>query len=534
MAPSVVPAQPGGPKLSGEQLLLRAIAGAGVIITVLGVGFAVAVAIQNGWLGPGWRVILAAVLSVVLLGAAILVHRRGGPSAGAAALLVTSILTAFLLVLSLVGILEWWSPGVGAAAFVLLWAVHLLTYRAFGWRAVVVTLAVLGAGLSGLYVWLSHSDILVWAVVLLPFVVLGATWGDKDRLARRWAMLGTAGASVLHALQPGTGAAHYLVAVAAAATIVALSVLNPVDERSATRFGAVAGLLAAVAAALMTPASFVGYALPAAVLAVHVLTRGRAPLFHTHTAWLLPISLLCTLVLRDALPTALADVPTLLILAGFCVFLVVPLARGRAHDFGLIGWLVAVVASTLPLLSAVVGIEPLRLTHVTAALTGLVCAVALGFLIAHYRRLAEIRREILWPTVIAGLLLSMYAVVTVVVWASYQLGGEPAMETGYLLGHCVVSVGWMLLAAWALLGRAPVPAGGSLWVGGFLAAAAVLKLVFFDLQALTGVARALAFLACGLVLLTIVSLRSRGERAGGDQVKRGSPAGTDPYTTPRP
>lgn len=548
--PAPLPQQPAKPAkpakartLTGEQIMIRAIAGSGVVITVLGVGFAVAVAIQNGWLGPLWRVLLTAALAAALVAAATVLHRRDGPAAGVASLAVTSVFTSFLLVLSLVGVLSWWSPGVGAAAFVLLWAFYLYLYRVFNWRPVALTLIVLGAGLSGLYVWITPAtfDVLIYLIALLPFLALGATWGESDGQTRKWALAGIAGASVLHTVFGTFDSASYYVAVAGVAAIVLVCLLDPVDSATDRVFGPGCAWVTAVAAAILTPMGLPGYLLPLALLLVQ-LGAGRiakpaggeaADTFRVHTAALLPVSLLLPLVTwLNAYPhpeTLLGSpgVTRLVVLAGFCVFILAPHASRRILNAGMAGWLFAVSAATVSLLSNVLGDDPMELTHVWALIAALLSALAIACLFARRRVLAGINPVLVWPLAGVGLLLSMYAVVITVVWLAHVIGGTGAMQTGYLVGHSLVSLGWMLIAAWALLGRAPIPQSWSLWVGGILAAAAVVKLVFFDLQALTGIARAVAFLACGLVLLTIVSLRTRLQQQSQD-VRPVPPAGTDP------
>ncbi|WP_038573353.1 DUF2339 domain-containing protein [Corynebacterium doosanense] len=540
--------------LTGEQLMIRAIAGSGVVITVLGVGFAVAVAIQNGWLGPLWRVLLTALLAAALVGAATVLQKRGGPPAGVNALAVTSVLTAFLLVLSLVGVLAWWSPGVGAVAFVLLWSFYLLLYRMFGWRPVALTLFVLGAGLSGLYLWTETYtfDVLIWLVVLLPFLGLGATWGEKDRLTRRWALAAVAGATVLHAVSSVFQVSSYLVAVASVVAIMVVCLRDPVDSVTGKVFGPGCALVATIAAAVLTPLGILGYLLPVVLLLVHLGVRRlaqpsagepagsaeAADAFHVHSAWMLPLSLLLpSMKWVDAYPEPEGFLGTpeftrLLVLGGFCVFLLASPASQRVLNAGLAGWLIAAAVAVLPLFDAVLGDDPMTLTTLPALGAALLCAIIIGCLFARRKSLTSLNPAFVWPLAVAGLVLSMFAVVITVVWLAHFIGGPGAMQTGYLVGHSLVSLGWMLIAAWALLGRAPIPPSWSLWVGGVLAAAAVVKLVFFDLQALTGIARALAFLACGLVLLTIVSLRSRLNTE--QEVRPGPPGGTDPYTSPRP
>ena len=88
------------------------------------------------------------------------------------------------------------------------------------------------------------------------------------------------------------------------------------------------------------------------------------------------------------------------------------------------------------------------------------------------------------------------------------------MWLGYLTGHALVSILWMVLAAWILLAAPALSDRASLGAGMVLAVAAVVKLVFFDLGTLEGLPRALAFLISGIALLAIAALRTRRRPAG--------------------
>ncbi|MCQ9336136.1 DUF2339 domain-containing protein [Corynebacterium phoceense] len=76
-----------------ESTLIKAVAIGGGVITLAGVAFLVAVAIQAGVLGPAGRVILAYIVSAALLAAA---HRfrAKAPAASVTALLATGLYTA--------------------------------------------------------------------------------------------------------------------------------------------------------------------------------------------------------------------------------------------------------------------------------------------------------------------------------------------------------------------------------------------------------------------------------------------------------
>ena len=126
----------------------------------------------------------------------------------------------------------------------------------------------------------------------------------------------------------------------------------------------------------------------------------------------------------------------------------------------------------------------------------------------------------MWAQVVlavAGLHLSMVAIVTAATWLGNILAGTSGMWLGYLIGHALVSILWMILAAWILLAAPGLTDRASLGAGMVLAAAGVVKLVFFDLGTLEGLPRALAFLVSGIALLAMASLRTRYRGPGSEE-----------------
>ena len=77
------PPKPPKPPVPVETKVIRAVAVVGSLITVAGVGLAVALAIQAGLLGPLGRVLLSTLLAVALFGAGLWLdgRRRRTPSA---------------------------------------------------------------------------------------------------------------------------------------------------------------------------------------------------------------------------------------------------------------------------------------------------------------------------------------------------------------------------------------------------------------------------------------------------------------------
>ena len=96
---------------------------------------------------------------------------------------------------------------------------------------------------------------------------------------------------------------------------------------------------------------------------------------------------------------------------------------------------------------------------------------------------------------------------TVVAWV-LALGAEQGAEAGdtalgFTIGHAVATVTWMLAAAWLLLRglERSSDADLTLRTGLVLAGISVAKLFLFDLAAMSGLVRSIAFIVIGLLLL---------------------------------
>lgn len=111
--------------------------------------------------------------------------------------------------------------------------------------------------------------------------------------------------------------------------------------------------------------------------------------------------------------------------------------------------------------------------------------------------------EAVWPWILGGV-VALYGITATAVTAGVAIGGT---GTGFLAGHMAATIVWVCAAGAALVLAGRVPAGpariapiaGALT----LAAAAVAKLIVFDLATLDGGFRVGAFIAVGLVLLAL-------------------------------
>jgi hypothetical protein len=182
-----------------------------------------------------------------------------------------------------------------------------------------------------------------------------------------------------------------------------------------------------------------------------------------------------------------------------------------AAGFGIIGLGLAVAAAANPALV----VNPPRFywtvgDSVALGLTGLVLAAAAMTLCWALFRLDVLsdgeRTPHAW--VPAGL-IALYGSTAALLSVGLLISSDRA---GFLLGHVLVTVAWTVGAFVLLLrGVAAVPPRVA---GLSLVAAALAKLVLFDLSSLDGMARVAAFLVAGLVLLAAGARYARLVAAG--------------------
>ena len=184
----------------------------------------------------------------------------------------------------------------------------------------------------------------------------------------------------------------------------------------------------------------------------------------------------------------------------------------RAQNLGVVpwvAWLLGAVVITGVLFRHVIVLAPVWLTDTSALLQAV---LILGFIAATTLARENFYHRPLWLQLLVGatmLYLSATAIVTITTYLGNLIAGTTGMHLGFLIGHATVSILWMALAAVLMLHRSLLTQPGALWTGVGLAVAGTVKLVFFDLVALSGVPRAIAFLLSGLALLAIASLRGR-------------------------
>ncbi len=513
--------------LEREGASSRLLAWVGGAVTLLGVLLLLVLAVQRGWLGPLPRVLGGAGLGLALLGIGLRVRRAPGGRTGSITLAATGVAALYLDVVAAT-VLYGYLPSVGGllAGVVVACGGLVLAHR---WRteplavAVVVGAAVLVPVLTGLE-----------AVELVAFLLVLQVVAAPVQLLHRWSGLKIVSsvpplvaALVLDAVAAGERLTAPIAVMVSLATAVGMAVAVA-GSWGAVRHGAQAGRSSghgdaamAVLVAAPLPLLLLAPVLPqqvgaavVAVLAVTLLSlwfgvaAGRLPL---HPAFGKLAGALGVLAVFEATALALAG-PVFAATAlgeAIALCLAAPRFRSRgmlaaAAGFGLVGVLVALVTAVPPTVLATFPSGPFVVDGRVDP-GGLVAGAGIGLLLAGlafagpwaaYRLglLADRDARIgSWTGGGVGVLYG--AAATTLAVALLALPGR----TGFLAGHVVITVSWTV-AALVLLARGltslPLRTAGM-----SLVAAAVAKLVLFDLATLDGVARVVAFLGAGLVLL---------------------------------
>ncbi|WP_232661317.1 DUF2339 domain-containing protein [Pseudonocardia sp. TRM90224] len=498
------PAEPRPPfwtRLSGARLL----AWTGGAVTLLGVVMLMVFAAARGWFPPEARIALGGVLGVVLVGLAMWLHRKETARTGALALAGTGFATLYLVVAAAMNVFGYLDP----------------------WAAVIIALVVAGAGLGIADLWRSQllaCGVVVGAVALAPALAWG--WmlvalalalqlaALPVLLRRRWGvlMLIAAAGSVLYGIplavfDGSASPAEQVTAIVVSLIVLAvgLGTVVPAARRLPV------GMVVPVLAAGPLPALFGGIAidgwLGAALAAGAALAlAGLAAVPGLDKQLRLTATIAAVVGITIATAVALDGSTYTIVVLGQAVVGAVTayVLRSRfamivAIVLGVIGWVRALVVD-LPLRLLVAPELPWyghqHELGAGLAVAALLLVLAWAALVAG-GRLGWIRptadSAVIWvPMGLGGL----YGATGVVITAALLVA--PTRDA-FTAGHAVVTVSWTIAALVLLargISRTALRVAGLVLVG-----AAVAKLVFFDLGALDGIARVIAFLGAGLVLL---------------------------------
>ncbi|QPG68712.1 DUF2339 domain-containing protein [Mycolicibacterium mucogenicum] len=487
----------------------KALAAAGVAVTLIGVALLLVLAAQAGLLRPEFRVGAGAVLAAGLVVGATRLKTRPGGTVGAVALAATGIAAAYIDVVAVTTIYEWLSAPVGLVLAAVIGGGGLTLARRWDSQQlallVLVPLAVLAPVVADGVSLLLIGFMLALSAASLP-VQIGKDWVAMfvARTAVCTFPLLVALASATFGTHRNPGLAAACAAAAVLAVVGALILLPKTVNRSllalATAGGAVPVLFVTAVVRPLIAASII--AAVAAVFLAIVLAGNRLPgvVDVVRRIWAATAAV-CALV---AVLVAFDGRTGSAVLLAMSVVVAVAgrrdaIARWVAAGFGAVGGAVYLSYSPPDLLFRAVELNThSAVSTIVSSILAVGSAVAVVWSWAGRRDDDEVR--LMWA---GAVVVAAYASTMATVTAGVLIGG---VKGGFFAGHMVATIGWIAVAA-ALFGyaaRGP-KAQRSLPIGGGLAlvAAAMAKLFLFDLGTLNGMFRVAVFIVVGLVLLAM-------------------------------
>ncbi|MDO4761273.1 MAG: hypothetical protein Q4A31_05090 [Corynebacterium sp.] len=505
------------PWWSNDKIVTRLLGIFGSVVTFVGVAFLVTLGIEYGIIGPPAQVGLAVTLGVALLAAA--VKLRGGKVQEA---VITALLTTSLLVLGAttmaVGFVLEWIPEMGITIIFGLLGIGFLAI-AYLWNNKYALISVTGAWYF-LALWhaaeMLHNMYWTYSFIGILLCALG--------VIKKWnvnAIVGTVtalGAALTFDFYADFAIRLHYIFLACA---VAYMVVNYLVPHLWAKIGTVGFFVLACSVAV----NHYGYP-------TSMVIDERVVLWTTFAlacAWIylkgdffawtfIPVHL-CAIVIWGS-DFAIAGIPGTTVIAILyilmLVFTVSQLKTTAKTTWVWFVWLVFLIPHVYSPIVHTMLREPQSIIRYRESLIGIALGLLVAFCIYARRRLPQ-------PTILFGivaLVMSMVSTVTITTTIGHSLGAYKGMWLGYLTGHSVVSIAWIFIAAWLILGRYT-----SLGVGVCLAIAGTVKLVFLDMANLNGLPRVLAFIVSGVVLIVVAT--KQGKQAQGHS----SPAST---STPSP
>ncbi|CAN5264947.1 DUF2339 domain-containing protein [soil metagenome] len=520
----------------------KVLAVAGVAVTLVGVVMLLVLAAQAGILAPPVRVTAGAVLAVALVGVALRLNSRPGGRIGGIALAATGIAAAYIDVIAVTTIYDWVPPVAGLLLAAAIGGGGLTLARRWDCEQlgllVLIPLAVLAPIVSDGVTALSIGFMLALSAASLP-VQLGKDW--MLMYAARTVVVTLPLVVALLTGSFGTPENPWLLGgasgVAALLAVVgALLVLPTATHRVAVAILAAVGAGPALSAAIVVDqvlAVLLAAAVSAGLLAIVLLARHLPGVTHPVAVIWSALSAVAALVAVTVAFDGYIEPLALLALA-----LVVAVAgrhsaqaRWAAVGFMFVGSVVFVsYAPPAHLALAATMAVPEAISVLATSALLIACAISIC---RAWTPVVDIDVAKLWWG--GALAITIYAVTSFTVTLGVLLGG---VEGGFLGGHMAATICWIVMAA-ALFGYAlrvgnrdarTAPIAGGL----ALTAAAVAKLILFDLGTLDGIFRVVVFIVVGLVLLAMGagyarSLAQLGDAPGSDdsQQRHGSPIVTE-------
>ncbi|MBP2332358.1 DUF2339 domain-containing protein [Corynebacterium freneyi] len=547
-----------------EKIVLRVTAGVGAFITVSGIILLVAFAIQSGLLGPLGRVILAYALATVLAVTAVVVHRKDPDNAGVTAAGSAAVITAHVTTATLVQGLEWWPNWLGTLVLLGVMGLGFLAARVWNSVAFLMVGFVVTYLAAFVTVWPRSDDADPYAVLpalLIPSLVVAWVW--RDRPKRSMVSKNAAGfylvgsIVVLDSTEPG-----WLGAAAFIAIGIAIAVPEFLDDtviEGHTLVTPSAGADPAAPAPHATTPGSTGlqlatlYALAwPTVIILSIVGPGEK--FSLTVALLLGLAIgaagfgpwkdrsdprMNTLrwagfitAAWPALHLGIVDnhetwtrLPALLVAAAFVwtyVFRRSTLGR-RLMPL----WVAVALLCNGPALVLTMFAPSYLIEHrfqlgvldapnvvLSALLLGVIALGLIAITVAHREHAGNYEKT----AGLVGLLLTAVPVIITLTSAGVR----------FSLAHVLLSIGWMVAAAWLMLAPKRLNVDANMAASLVIAGVAVIKLVFYDMQAMTGLTRVSAFLLCGLVMLGMVVARSLRDKKADRADRDARPVDVEP------
>lgn len=501
---------------------LLAFVGSGVLL--IGVALLLILARHPGNIDRALPIVACGLLAVALVAVAFRVRRNDELNIGAMALAATGFAAAYLdvvAVTSLYGLVQ--RPlGLAIAGTIALLGLFL----AVGWHSEAFgVICVLGALV--LVPLLSRDPTTALAfLVVMTLVTFAFQWG------RNWSGLllartvPTALTAIVVALMIGTGDPDRWLLVTAAILLAVLSVVSSIASVRGRPdrpepYPLIVGMNALLLPLLVAPALVTGVRLERApgvllLAAIAVLLITLGALGHPLPEPVRPAA---------AAVGAVAGLMTMLRATDFrwltaLAFLVAVayLAVARAASDRIAFWLGAGAASlgalsSLPWLAGLASLRVARERFGPDTVLGAATAVAVAVLFVSCVRRRRGRTPAHPPRPghaagdwvgylgwVAAIVAFTVCVVAGGTWVGDLLGSS---ETGFRGGHALATVAWFAGSGYLLLTGLRHTGLFRRRFGLILAGAAVMKLMLFDLAALSGLARVLAFMMAGLLLIVI-------------------------------
>lgn len=533
--PPPAPAQPSAPWWSDDKVALKATAAIGAFITIVGIILLLWFAIERGLIGPVGRVVLAYSVAAALAATSWAAARRNPGNAGVVAAATAAMITAQITTGVVVDVLYWWP--VAAGSLIMLAVMGLAYAAARAWHS--RTLLIIGLVTSFFATLMISGGVVGLTAMLVPSVAASWVWrGLPGRfgITTPAVLLFLLGSLVLFALgEP------YVALVVVPIAVAAMAVPDLLGDPAPRARGLVPlGLLAWTAAPMVSVMAKPDMAaiVVGAVLAFAIGAAGVAPVKDRDDPRMRLLRLAGPASgIVPAVQVALENeyaiwsrIPVIVVAIGFAWFEVFrPSRTGRIL---VATWTAAALTANTPALTLTLfapgylirtGMDTSVLQVPGTPLNGaLIGALALGLIAI---TVANRRRPSAFDTLagLLGLLLTAVPVVTLLTAAGLR----------FSLAHVLVSLGWMIAAAWLLLAPRRFTIDSDMAGSLAIAGVAALKLVFYDMQAMSGLTRVAAFLLCGVLMLGMVVARGLRDR-GAELVRPATWAGgTGPCATPR-